>query len=56
MYQVVAVLQGNEHVLLDVRDERYILETPKLTLQMNNAGVFVFNIHPTHPEFKIQNS
>ena len=52
MYQVVAVLQGNEHVLLDVRDERYILETPKLTLQMNNAGVFVFNIHPTHPEFK----
>lgn len=52
MYQVIAVMQGKEHVLLDIRDERYMLEAPKLTLQINNAGAFVFNIHPTHPEFK----
>ena len=52
MYQVVAVLQGNEHILMDIRDEAYILEVPKLTLQINNAGMFTFSIHPTHPEAK----
>ncbi len=52
MYQVVAVLQGNEHILMDIRDEEYILEVPKLTLQINNAGMFTFSIHPTHPEAK----
>ncbi len=52
MYQVVAVLQGREHVLMDIRDEAYILEVPRLTLQINNAGMFTFSIHPTHPEAK----
>lgn len=50
MYQVVSVLDGIEHVLMDMRDENYILGDPKLTLQINSHGVFVFNVHPTHPE------
>lgn len=50
MYQVVSVLGGVEHVLMDLRDEDYILENPKLTLQINNPGVFTFDVHPTHPE------
>ena len=50
MYQVVSVLDGIEHILMDLRDENYILENPRLTLQINSPGVFVFNVHPTHPE------
>lgn len=50
MYQVVSVLDGVEHILMDLRDENYILENPRLTLQINSYGVFTFDIHPTHPE------
>lgn len=50
MYQVVSVLHGVEHTLMDIRDENYTLENPKLTLQINSPGVFMFNVHPTHPE------
>lgn len=51
MYQVVCYLDGKEHVLLDPRDENYILDTPKLTLQVNSAGSMTFKIYKTHPEF-----
>lgn len=50
MYQVVSVLDGIEHTLMDLRDEDYTLKDPKLTLQINSPGVFTFNVHPTHPE------
>lgn len=50
MYQVISTVNGLDHILMDVRDEEYILGTPKLTLQLNAAGVFTFTIHPTHPE------
>lgn len=50
MYQVVCVLDGKEHILMDQRDEEYTIDTPKLTLQLNSAGSFEFKIHPTHPE------
>ena len=52
MYRVVAVLNGTEHTLMDIRDEKYMLTEPKLTLQINNAGIFTFSIYPTHPEVK----
>ncbi len=50
MYKVLSLIDGTEHTLMDIRDEKYVLETPKLTLQINNAGLFTFSIHPTHPE------
>ena len=50
MYQVISVIDGIEHILMDTRDEKYVLGTPKLLLQINNAGLFTFSIHPTHPE------
>lgn len=50
MYQVVSVHDGVEHILMDMRDEDYMLEDPKLTLQINSPGVLTFNVHPTHPE------
>ncbi len=50
MYQVISLVDGTEHTLMDTRDEKYVLGTPKLTLQINNAGLFTFSIHPTHPE------
>ena len=50
MYQVVCILAGKEHILMDMRDEEYTIDTPKLTLQLNSAGSFEFKIHPTHPE------
>lgn len=50
MYQVVCVLDGKEHILMDMRDEDYTIESPKLTLQLNSAGSLEFKIHPTHPE------
>lgn len=50
MYHVVSVLDGIEHTLMDIRDEDYMLEDPRLTLQINSPGVFTFNVHPTHPE------
>ena len=50
MYQVLSLVDGVEHILMDTRDEKYVLGTPKLTLQINNAGLFTFSIHPTHPE------
>ena len=50
MYQVISLVNGVEHILMDIRDDKYILGTPKLTLQINNAGMFTFSIHPTHPE------
>ena len=50
MYQVVCILDGKEHILMDMRDEEYTIDTPKLTLQLNSAGSFEFKIHPTHPE------
>lgn len=53
MYRVIALLNGVEHTLMDIRDERYMLEEPVLVMQINSAGVFTFNIHPTHPEIKI---
>ena len=52
MYQVISTVNGLDHILMDVRDEEYILGTPKLTLQLNAAGVFTFTIHPTHPEIR----
>ncbi len=52
MYRVIALLNGVEHTLMDIRDERYMLEEPVLIMQLNNAGGFSFNIHPTHPEIK----
>ena len=52
MYRVIALLNGVEHTLMDIRDERYMLEEPVLVMQINSAGVFTFNIHPTHPEIK----
>lgn len=52
MYQVVCVLDGKEHILMDQRDEEYTIDTPKLTLQINSAGSFEFKIHPTHPEIR----
>lgn len=50
MYQVINAVDGAEHVLLDLRDEKYILASPKLTLQINGAGSFEFTIASTHPE------
>ena len=50
MYRVVSVLNGVEHTLLDLRDENYILYSPKLTLQINGAGSLSFQIFPNHPE------
>ncbi len=50
MYQVISLVNGVEHTLMDARDDRYKLGTPKLTLQLNNAGMFTFSIHPKHPE------
>lgn len=50
MYQVVCILDGKEHILMDMRDEEYTIDTPKLTLQLNSAGSLEFKIHPTHPE------
>lgn len=50
MYQVLAVTGGVEHILMDIRDERHVIQEPKLTLQINNPGMFTFGIHPTHPE------
>lgn len=50
MYQVVSALDGIEHVLMDLRDENYMLGNPKLILQINNPGKFEFDVYPTHPE------
>lgn len=50
MYQVTSTVHGKEHILMDADGEEYILGTPKLTLQLNSAGMFTFTIHPTHPE------
>ena len=50
MYQVVCILDEKEHILMDMRDEDYTIDSPKLTLQLNGAGSFEFKILPTHPE------
>lgn len=52
MYQVICLLNGQEHILMDMRDEDYTIGSPKLTLQLNAAGSFEFIIYPNHPEFK----
>lgn len=52
MYQVICLLNGQEHILMDMRDEDYTIGSPKLTLQLNAAGSFEFVIYPNHPEFK----
>lgn len=50
MFQVISVLNGTEHILMDIRDEKYAISAPKLILQLNEPGAFTFTIHPTHPE------
>lgn len=51
MYQIVCITDGNEHVLMDMRDEDYTVESPVLTLELNGTGSLSFTIHPDHPEF-----
>ena len=50
MYQIICVSDGREHILMDMRDEEYILDSPKLTLQINGVGALTFKIYPSHPE------
>lgn len=50
MYQIICITDGSEHVLMDMRDEDFILQSPILKLEINGAGSLSFKIFPTHPE------
>lgn len=50
MYQIICITDGSEHVLMDMRDEDFILQSPVLKLEINGAGSLSFKIFPTHPE------
>lgn len=49
MYKVICETYGTEYVLMDLRDEQYSLINPVLTIGLNIAGTFSFQIPPTHP-------
>lgn len=50
MYQIICITDGEEHVLMDMRDDEYTVQSPILTLQLNGVGSLQFTIHPDHPE------
>lgn len=46
MYQVMC----DDKMLHDVRDEEYVLMSPKLSLELNKTGNFDFGVLSSHPE------
>lgn len=51
MYQIICITDGKEHVIMDMRDDEYIVQSPVLTLEINGVGSLKFTIYPNHPEF-----
>jgi hypothetical protein len=51
MYRIICIDGGEEHILLDMDYDGYIVQSPVLILELNGAGSLSFTIHPTHPEF-----
>lgn len=43
-------IKSGDKTLHDVRDEEYMLLSPKISLELNKTGNFDFGILPTHPE------
>lgn len=43
-------IESDGRTLHDVRDEKYALLSPKITLELNKTGNLDFGILPTHPE------
>lgn len=43
-------IKSDDKTLHDIRDEEYMLLTPKISLELNKTGNLDFGILPTHPE------
>lgn len=51
MYRIVCRTDGKEYPILDFRDEVYMVQSPKLTLELNKTGSLVFYMNCTHPNY-----
>lgn len=51
MYRIICETDGNVYPLLDLRDEAYTLQEPKLTLELNKTGSLTFYMNIKHPNY-----
>lgn len=51
MYRIVCKTDGKTFPLLDMRDESYIVQNPKLILEINKTGSLSFYMSMKHPNY-----
>lgn len=51
MYRIVCRTDGKEYPILDFRDKDYMVQSPKLTLELNKTGSLVFYMNCSHPNY-----
>lgn len=49
MYRIICETDGKIYPLLDLRDNKYIVQNPKLTLELNKTGSLTFYMNLNHP-------
>lgn len=51
MYRIICETNGKVYPIFDLRDSAYIVQNPKLTLELNKTGSLVFYMNMNHPNY-----